>query len=133
MLDIAVQATLAASCDSTTGSQRRSDCTVRKTLGLCLSCKHSNSSYSKQHMVDLPLSSGTSGNPTFYFTGIDNFGSITAIRGRSLVKRYGCMLTCLTMRTVHLKISLDFDAFINAVLRFISRGGKDFSVTIVQI
>ena len=37
-----------------------------------------------------------------------------------------CVFTCLTMRAVHLELSysLDTDAFINALRRFISRRGK---------
>ena len=98
---------------------------IRKVLGHCLFCKRRNSSFGTQFMADLPFCRVTSGNPAFHFTGIDFFGPIMVKQGRSLVKRYGCVFTCLTMRAVHLELSysLDTDTFINALRRFISRRG----------
>ena len=77
-------------------------------------------------MADLPLCRVTSGNVPFYFTGIDFFGPIMVKQNRSQVKRYGCVFTCLTMRAVHLEVgfSLETDAFINVLRRFINRRGK---------
>jgi len=99
---------------------------IRKVLGHYLFGKRRNSSFGTQFMADLPLCRVTAGNPLFHFTGIDFFGPILIKQGRSQVKRYGCMFTCLTMRAVHLELSysLDTDAFINALRRFISRRGK---------
>ena len=99
---------------------------ICKVLGHCLFCKRRNSSFGTQFMADLPFCRVTSGNPAFHFTGIDFFGPIMVKQGRSLVKHYGCVFTCLTMRAVHLELSysLDTDAFINALRRFISRRGK---------
>ena len=100
--------------------------TVRKVLGACLFCKRRNVSFGVQYMADLPLCRVTSGNAPFYFTGIDFFGPIMVKQNRSQVKRYGCVFTCLTMRAVHLEVgfSLETDAFINALRRFINRRGK---------
>ena len=99
--------------------------TVRKILNLCLFCKRRNSSFGKQFMADLPECRITAGKPAFYFTGIDYFGPVMVKQGRSCVKRYGCIFTCLTMRAVHLELgfSLDTDSFINALRRFICRRG----------
>jgi len=70
-------------------------------------------------MADLPICRMTSGNPRFHFTGIDFFGLIFVKQGRSQVKCYGCVFTCLTIRAVHLELSysldIDMDAFINAL------------------
>ena len=58
--------------------------------------------------------------------GIDYFGPILVKQGRNWLKRYECVFTCLTMRAVHLEMSysLDTDALINALRRFISRRGN---------
>ena len=100
--------------------------TVRKVLGACLFCKRRNVSFGVQYMADLPLCRVTSGNAPFYFTGIDFFGPIMVKQNRSQVKRYGCVFTCLKMRAVHLEVgfSLETDAFINVLRRFINRRGK---------
>ena len=67
----------------------------------------------------------TPDNPPFTNTGIDYFGPIYVKQGRSQVKRYGCLFTCLAIRAVHVEVahSLDTDSFINALRRFISRRG----------
>ena len=100
--------------------------TVRKVLGACLFCKRRNVSFGVQYMADLPLYRVTSGNAPFYFTGFDFFGPVMVKQNRSQVKRYGCVFTCLTMRAVHLEVgfSLETDAFINVLRRFINRRGK---------
>ena len=56
---------------------------------------------------------------------MDCIGPIFVRRGRSTVKRYGVLFTCLSVRAVHIEVvhSLDTDAFINALRRFISRQG----------
>ena len=100
--------------------------TVRKVLGACLFCKRRNVSFGVQYMADLPVCRVTSGNAPFYFTDIDFFGPIMVKQNRSQVKRYGCVFTCLAMRAVHLEVgfSLETDAFINVLRRFINRRGK---------
>ena len=80
-------------------------------------------------MADLPLCRITFGNPLFYFTGVGNFDPILVKQRRNMVKRYGCMFTCLTVGADHLEMaySLDTDEFINALRRFVNRRGKSHS------
>ena len=76
-------------------------------------------------MADLPIDRVTPGKPPFSFVGVDFFGPILIKQGRSERKRYGCLFTCLSTRAVHIEvaISLETDAFLNALHRFIARRG----------
>lgn len=58
--------------------------------------------------------------------GVDYFGPFLVKRGRVQVKRYGVIFTCLAIRAVHLEVasSLDTDACLNAIRRFIARKGQ---------
>ena len=61
----------------------------------------------------------------FQIIGVDCFGPFLVKRGRSREKRYGCLFTCMTTRAIHVEVlySLDTSAFINALVRFMSRRG----------
>ena len=99
---------------------------VRKLLANCFSCRRRQAPVCSQKMADLPKERVTPGQPPFSHVGIDYFGPFMVKQGRSQVKRYGCIFTCLTIRAVHIEIahSLDTDSFINALRRFIARRGK---------
>ena len=98
---------------------------VRKSIGNCYWCKRRNSAVGKQLMADIPSCRLQFDQPAFFNVGVDYFGPLSVKQGRSTVKRYGCIFTCLTMRAVHIEIvhSLDADSFINALRRFIARRG----------
>ena len=49
-------------------------------------------------MAVLPSDRITPVQPPFTNTGVDIFGPFLVKRGRSEVKRYGCLFTCLTIR-----------------------------------
>ena len=77
-------------------------------------------------MANLPEDRILSDKPPFTNTGV-----FDVKWGRSTVKRYGVLFTCLTLRAVHIEVadSLDTDSCINAILRFVSRRGQ---VTIMR-
>ena len=64
--------------------------------------------------------------PPFTAVGVDFFGPFQVRRSRSLVKIYGVILTCLTIRAVHIEVAhnLDTDSFFLALRRLIARRGQ---------
>ena len=98
---------------------------VRHVIGKRVPCRKRNSSVSQQLMADLPSGRLQIEEPPFSHVGVDYFGPLVVRRGRTDVKRYGCIFTCLTIRAVHIEIahSLNTDSFINALRRFICRRG----------
>ena len=98
---------------------------VRKVLSKCFSCRRRQGPFCEQKMADLPVDRVTPGQPPFTSVGIDCFGPLQVRHGRSLVKRYGVIFTCLAMRTVHIEVahSMETDSFLMALRRFIARRG----------
>lgn len=98
---------------------------VRKVVTQCFSCRRITAPRVRQKMSDLPVDRVKPDRPPFSFVGIDYFGPFMVKRGRSEVKRYGCMFTCLVVRAIHIEVaySLDTDSFIHALQRFIARRG----------
>ena len=99
---------------------------VKSVLVDCFDCKRRQAPLGEQKMADLPADRVTPEKPPFTFVGIDCFGPFVVRRGRSLVKRYGVLFTCLSIRAIHLEVahSLDTDSFINAMRRFIALRGQ---------
>ncbi|XP_078495514.1 uncharacterized protein LOC144750757 [Ciona intestinalis] len=99
---------------------------VRHVLGKCLPCRRRNSKPGEQMMAELPESRMQINEAAFSHVGIDYFGPLMVKQGRSQVKRYGCLFTCMTIRAVHLEVahSLSTDSFIGALRRFIGRRGR---------
>ena len=76
-------------------------------------------------MADLPVCRVSSFSRPFQFTGVDYFGPMSVKRGRSVVKKWGCLFTCLVTRAIHLELadSLETDDFIMVLRCFIARRG----------
>ena len=76
-------------------------------------------------MAHFPEDRVTPSKLPFCFVGVDCFGPYRVLRGRTIVKRYGVIFTCLAIRAVHIEIvhSLDTQSFNNALRRFIARRG----------
>lgn len=98
---------------------------VRRTIHACFVCRRLHAKTGVQKMADLPEDRLLPDKPPFTNTGVDYFGPFEVRRGRSVVKRYGVLFTCLTIRAIHLEVapSLDTDSCVNAIRRFICRRG----------
>ena len=96
---------------------------VKSVLRSCFDCRRRHAPLGEQQMADMPTDGVTPEKPPFTFVGVDCFGPFVVRRGRSLVKSYGVLFTCLSVRAIHLEVahSLDTDSFINAMRRFIAR------------
>ena len=103
---------------------------VRRYLQQCISCRRRLRPPETQKMADLPADRVQQGDHPWASTGVDLFGPFYTKQGRSQVKRYGVIFTCLTIRAVHLEVahSLSTDSFICALRRFIARRGSHVRV-----
>ena len=74
-------------------------------------------------MADIPEKRLTPNKPPFSYVGVDYFGPFMIRSGRSDIKRYGIIFTCLTIREIHLEIAstLEASSFIQALKQFIAR------------
>ena len=99
---------------------------VRKVLSKCFSCQRRQGPFCEHKMADLPVDRVTPGQPPFTPVSIDCFGPLQVRCGRSLVKRYGVIFTCLAMRAVHIEVahSMETDSFLMALRRFMARRGQ---------
>ena len=94
--------------------------TVRHYLAACIRCRHNRAPLGSQQMAPLPASRFQTGHPAFTYTAVDYFGPLHVKVKRSTVKRWGCLMTCLTTRAVHLEVAhcLETDSFLMAFRRF---------------
>lgn len=99
---------------------------VRRLLSSCVMCRRYRGKLGGQKMADLPKERLQPDLPPFTNAGVDYFGPFEVKVGRSLIKRYGVIFTCMASRAVHLEMaySLDTSSCINALRRFISRRGQ---------
>jgi len=99
---------------------------ARKIISNCGHCRRHGVKAGEQKMADLPKERLIPDLPPFTNVGVDYFGPVEVKRGRSMVKRYGVIFTCMASRAIHLEVaySLDTDACINSLRRFICRRGQ---------
>ena len=99
---------------------------VRSIVSACFNCRRRQAPVMRQKMASLPEERITPSKPSFTNVGVDCFGPFTVRRGRTTAKRYGVLFTCLAICAVHMEVvySLDTESFINALQRFIARGGR---------
>ncbi|XP_042069251.1 uncharacterized protein LOC121812105 [Haplochromis burtoni] len=98
---------------------------VRRFQRTCLECRRWRARPTVPKMADLPVARLRLYKPAFYSTGVDCFGPFEVKIGRRVEKRWGIIFKCLTIRAVHLDVltSIDTDAFLMALRRFIARRG----------
>ena len=77
-------------------------------------------------MTNLPQCRAAINEPPFCHCGVDCIGSVLIKQGRQRLKRWSVVLTCLTLRCVHLEVVeyCETDSFINAIRRFVNRRGS---------
>ena len=99
---------------------------LKSLMSKCVICRRYQSFPLQQKMANMPPERLETDDPPFTRVGMDYFGPFELKRGRSVVKRYGVIFTCLNTRAVHLEVSysLDTDSCIDAVRRLIARRGK---------
>ncbi len=103
---------------------------IKKYQYRCVDCQKWRAKPGVPKMADLPSARLRLYNPPFYSTGMDCFGPFTVKIGRRTEKRWGIVFKCLTTRCLHLDLleSLDTDAFLTSLRRFIARRGKPFEL-----
>lgn len=103
---------------------------VRKHQRACRECQFWRAKPEIPKMADLPQARLRIYKPPFYSTGVDCFGPFTVKIGRRNEKRWGIVYKCMTTRCVHLDLleSLDTDAFLMSLRRFVARRGKPFEL-----
>uniref|UniRef100_A0A182PWL6 Integrase catalytic domain-containing protein n=1 Tax=Anopheles epiroticus TaxID=199890 RepID=A0A182PWL6_9DIPT len=81
-------------------------------------------------MAPLPPARLAMGQRPFTHIGLDYFGPMTVKVGRSAVKRWVALFTCLIIRAVHLEVvhALTTESCILCVRRFISRRGAPSTI-----
>ncbi|XP_062704158.1 uncharacterized protein LOC134286550 [Aedes albopictus] len=91
----------------------------------CQWCKVYKAAPEIPRMAPLPQARTASHVRPFTYVGVDYFGPMLVKQGRSEVKRWVALFTCLTIRAVHLEVvhNLTTESCKMAIRRFIARRG----------
>lgn len=92
----------------------------------CQRCKNRRAKPEPPEEGNLPAGRMAIGFRPFTHTGIDYFGPILIVQGRSNVKRWGVLFTCLTVRAIHIEIaySLSTKSCIECIRNFTNLRGQ---------
>ncbi|XP_055644239.1 uncharacterized protein LOC129780226 [Toxorhynchites rutilus septentrionalis] len=99
---------------------------VKKAKRDCALCKIRRTRPMIPPMAPLPVARLAHHERPFTYTGLDYFGPLLVKLGRSIVKRWIALFTCLTVRAVHLEVAytLSTESCISCVRRFVGRRGS---------
>ncbi|XP_062557339.1 uncharacterized protein LOC134222212 [Armigeres subalbatus] len=103
---------------------------VKNIAYKCQLCRIRKARPSYPPMATLPPARLATNVRPFSYVGVDYFGPLLTKVGRSNVKRWIALFTCLTVRAVHLEIaySLSTASCISCVRRFIGRRGSPLEI-----
>ena len=98
---------------------------MRSIKNNCIRCRKGGAQTKAPVIADLPDEQLVT-STVFSNVGVEYFGPFTVKIGRRNEKRWCCLVTCLTVRAVHIEIvpKLDTDSCLNAIMRLIARRGK---------
>lgn len=103
---------------------------LRSIKRACQKCKNRSAKPVPPEMADLPQARLASFTRPFSYIGLDYFGPMTVVVGRRTEKRWGVLMTCLTIRAIHIELahSLSTDSCIIAIRNFIGRRGTPLEI-----
>ena len=101
---------------------------VKKIRRSCVHCQRVHGRPQIPQMAPLPPFRVNQPIQAFQEVGVDYTGAFSTIqgRGRSRIKRYGCIFSCMASRACHIEISASMDTsdFLDCLTRFVSRKGR---------
>ena len=101
---------------------------VKRYLSECGNCALDKAKPVRQLMADLPAARTAASHKVFAICGLDYFGPVNYVEGRSTRKAWGLLFTCMASRAIHVEIvnSLSLKDFVLAFSRFNDvRGGVE--------
>ena len=104
---------------------------LRTIKNNCVTCRRNSAAAMTPEMADLPAERLLDRCFPFSSCGIDYFGPLEVRIGRKQhVKRWVCLITCLSTRAIHLELchTLSADSCILALQRFIARRGRPTTI-----